>query len=105
MRVISVANDDIVYQDGGSSYVRGYSGGAQRAWLAHELALARADRRIDWIVVVMHQVAISTVDQSTARISASGRNGSRCSINTASTSWSAGMSTITSARTRSAVSK
>jgi 3',5'-cyclic AMP phosphodiesterase CpdA len=63
MRVISIANDDIVYQDGGSSYVRGYSGGAQKAWLAHELALARADRRIDWVVVVMHQVAISTVDQ------------------------------------------
>jgi hypothetical protein len=52
MRVISIANDDIVYQDGGSSYVRGYSGGAQKAWLAHELALARADRRIDWVVVV-----------------------------------------------------
>jgi hypothetical protein len=63
MRVISVANDDIVYQDGGSSYVRGYSDGAQKAWLAHELALARADRGIDWVVVVMHQVAISTVDQ------------------------------------------
>ncbi|HEY1504757.1 MAG TPA: fibronectin type III domain-containing protein [Stellaceae bacterium] len=63
MHVISVANDDIVYQDGGNSYVRGYSGGAQKAWLAHELALARANRNIDWIVVVMHQVAISTVDQ------------------------------------------
>jgi hypothetical protein len=63
MRVISVANDDIVYQDGGNSYVRGYSGGAQKAWLESELALARGDRRIDWVVVVMHQVAISTVDQ------------------------------------------
>jgi hypothetical protein len=63
MRVISVANDDIVYQDGGNSYVRGYSGGAQKSWLAQELARARSDRRIDWVVVVMHQVAISTVDQ------------------------------------------
>ncbi|HWE73874.1 MAG TPA: fibronectin type III domain-containing protein [Stellaceae bacterium] len=63
MRVISVANDDIVYQDGGNSYVRGYSGGAQKSWLAQELAAARADRHIDWVVVVMHQVAISTVDQ------------------------------------------
>ena len=63
VRVISLANDDIVYQDGGNSYVRGYSGGAQKAWLQNELALARADRRIDWVVVVMHQVAISTVDQ------------------------------------------
>jgi hypothetical protein len=63
LHVISVANDDIVYQDGGNSYVRGYSGGAQKAWLENELAVARTDRRIDWIVVVMHQVAISTVDQ------------------------------------------
>ncbi len=63
MRVISLANDDIVYQDGGNSYVRGYSGGAQKAWLERELAAARADRDIDWVVVVMHQVAISTVDQ------------------------------------------
>lgn len=63
VHVISLANDDIVYQDGGSSYVRGYSGGAQKAWLEQELALTRANRNIDWIVVVMHQVAISTVDQ------------------------------------------
>lgn len=63
MRVISLANDDIIYQDGGNSYVRGYSGGAQKAWLEKELVRARADRSIDWVVVVMHQVAISTVDQ------------------------------------------
>jgi hypothetical protein len=62
MRVISIANDDIVYQDGGNSYVRGYSGGAQKAWLERELAAARRDRGIDWIVVCMHQVAISSVD-------------------------------------------
>lgn len=62
MRVISLANDDIIYQDGGNSYVRGYSGGAQKAWLEKELARARADKSIDWVVIVMHQVAISTVD-------------------------------------------
>ncbi len=63
VRVISVANDDICYQDGGNSYVRGYSGGAQKAWLERELAAARADRGVDWVVVCMHQVAISTADQ------------------------------------------
>ncbi len=63
MRVISIANDDIVYQDGGNSYVRGYSAGAQKAWLERELAATRRDRGIDWIVVCMHQVAISSVDQ------------------------------------------
>jgi hypothetical protein len=63
MRVISIANDDVVFQDGGNSYVRGYSAGAQKAWLARELAAARRNHDIDWVVVCMHQVAISTVDK------------------------------------------
>jgi hypothetical protein len=63
MRVISIANDDVVYQDGGNSYVRGYSKGAQKVWLEKELAATRINRDIDWIVVCMHQVAISTVDK------------------------------------------
>ena len=63
MRVISLANDDIVYQDGGNSYVRGYSSGAQKAWLEKELTAARDNNDIDWIVVCMHQVAISTADK------------------------------------------
>jgi hypothetical protein len=63
VRVISIANDDVVYQDGGNSYVRGYSSGAQKAWLESELASARRDHDIDWVVVCMHQVAISTADK------------------------------------------
>jgi hypothetical protein len=63
VRVISIANDDICYQDGGSSYVHGYSAGAQKVWLERELAAARRDRHIDWVVICMHQVAISSVDQ------------------------------------------
>ena len=63
VRAISLANDDIAYQDGGNSYVRGYSSGAQKAWLEKELAAARGDHDIDWIVVCMHQVAISTADK------------------------------------------
>jgi hypothetical protein len=63
VRVISIANDDVTYQDGGNSYVRGYSGGAQKAWLEKELAATRENSDIDWIVVCMHQVAISTVDK------------------------------------------
>jgi 3',5'-cyclic AMP phosphodiesterase CpdA len=63
VRVVSIANDDVVYQDGGNSYVRGYSSGAQKAWLEKELAGTRRDPNIDWIVVCMHQVAISTADK------------------------------------------
>ena len=60
VRVVSIANDDVTYQDGGDAYVRGYSHGAQKAWLEAELKAARANRNIDWIVVCMHQCAIST---------------------------------------------
>ena len=63
VKVISLNNDDICYQDGGNSYVRGYSGGAQKAWLEEELAATRRDHDIDWIVMCMHQVAISTADR------------------------------------------
>ncbi|MER6524126.1 metallophosphoesterase family protein [Streptomyces sp. NPDC001508] len=62
VRVISLANDDVAYQDAGDSYVRGYSDGAQRRWLEAELTRTRADHDIDWIVVVMHQVVVSTAD-------------------------------------------
>jgi hypothetical protein len=60
VRVISLANDDICIQDGGSTYVRGYSQGAQKAWLEKELQAARSDKNIDWLVICMHQVVIST---------------------------------------------
>lgn len=63
VRVVSIANDDVAYQHGGDTYVRGYSAGAQKAWLEKELAASRANPDIDWIVVCMHQVAISTVDK------------------------------------------
>jgi 3',5'-cyclic AMP phosphodiesterase CpdA len=75
--VISLNNDDVCLQDGGFSsyrrdhmtdygargvdpYISGYSGGRQRAWLERTLASARASGDIDWIIVCMHQVAISS---------------------------------------------
>ena len=63
VRVISLHNDDICLQDGGDSYVHGYSGGEQKRWLEAELKRTRKDDSIDWIVVCMHQVAISTADK------------------------------------------
>ena len=64
VRVISLNNDDVCYQDAGNSYVRGYSSGAQRQFLEAELAAAHSDTAIDWIVVCMHQTAISTADRA-----------------------------------------
>ena len=64
VRVISLSNDDVAFQDGGNSYVHGYSGGEQKRWLAAELADARRDRDVDWVVVCMHQTAVSTTDQT-----------------------------------------
>ena len=75
--VISLNNDDVCLQDGAFSalrrdhvpnytaqgddpYIHGYSHGAQKAWLGRTLSHARDDHDIDWIIVVMHQVAMSS---------------------------------------------
>ena len=64
VRIIILSNDDVAFQDGGNSYVHGYSGGAQKRWLTGQLAAARHDPGIDWVVVCMHQTAISTTDKT-----------------------------------------
>ncbi len=60
VRVIVLQNDDVALQDAGNSYVSGYSGGEQKAWLEKQLRAARSSREIDWIVVCMHQVIVSS---------------------------------------------
>jgi 3',5'-cyclic AMP phosphodiesterase CpdA len=60
VRFVSLDNDDVCYQDGGDFYVRKYSGGVQKAWIARTLSAARADPGIDFIVVFMHQLAMSS---------------------------------------------
>jgi hypothetical protein len=80
---ISLSADDVIYQDGGafvaagtltpapstgnapiaagtSFYIRGYSGGAQTRWLEQTLRDAADDEDIDWIIVQMHQDALSS---------------------------------------------
>ena len=81
---VSLSADDVVYQDAGafvtgpaaltpvagtgnpavdpgtSFYIKGYSGGAQTAWLERTLAAGRRDDSVDWIVVQMHQCACSS---------------------------------------------
>ncbi len=81
---ISLDADDVIYQDGAafvagpnpltpaastgnppiepgtSFYVRGYSAGAQTRWLERVLREAAHDECIDWIIVQMHQDALSS---------------------------------------------
>ncbi|HVR64067.1 MAG TPA: metallophosphoesterase family protein [Polyangia bacterium] len=81
---ISLSADDVIFQDGGafvggpaplvpaastgnapiepgtSFYIRGYSQGEQTRWLEHTLREAADDEEIDWIVVQMHQDALSS---------------------------------------------
>ncbi|WP_213308639.1 purple acid phosphatase family protein [Paraburkholderia sacchari] len=81
---VSLDADDVVYQDaaafvagpaslvpaastgnapisaGSSFYVRGYSNGEQTRWLEKTLRHASHDDDIDWIVVQMHQDALSS---------------------------------------------
>jgi hypothetical protein len=75
--IVSLSNDDVCLQDAGFSsyrrdhvrgydasganpYIRGYSRGQQERWLARVLAAASQSDEIDWIVVCMHQVAMSS---------------------------------------------
>ncbi len=58
--MIVLQNDDVALQDGGSSYVSGYSAGAQKVWLEKQLKAARKSKDVDWIVVCMHQVMVSS---------------------------------------------
>ena len=60
VRVISLNNDDVCLQDAGDNYVHGYSQGAQKRFLERTLQLAQLEDDVDWIVVCMHQVAISS---------------------------------------------
>jgi len=81
---ISLSADDVIYQDSGafvagpeplrpvpstgnaaivpgtSLYILGYSNGAQTRWLEETLAAASKDFGIDWIIVQMHQDALSS---------------------------------------------
>ena len=68
VRVIIVANDDVALQDAGDSYVNGYSQGQQKAWLEKQLAAARKSKEVDWVVVCMHQVIISSANANGADI-------------------------------------
>jgi hypothetical protein len=66
VRVIVLQNDDFVIQRASDYYINGYSGGRQLAFLERELHAARSSREIDWVVVAMHQVMISTADATGA---------------------------------------
>ena len=81
---ISLSADDVIYQDSGafvtgpgplrpaphtgtpdiasgtSLYIHGYSAGAQTRWLEETLSAAATDDTIDWIIVQMHQDALSS---------------------------------------------
>ncbi|NUS12952.1 MAG: purple acid phosphatase [Streptomyces sp.] len=65
---LALDGNDIAIEDdasvdpvtGQSVYICGYSQGAQVRWLERTLAAARAGREVDWIVVSMHQFAMSS---------------------------------------------
>jgi hypothetical protein len=67
---IALDNNDVCLQNdcgtflstGEAQYLLGYSGGAQEKWLEKTLHDASVDSSVDWIVVYMHQPAMSTSD-------------------------------------------
>jgi 3',5'-cyclic AMP phosphodiesterase CpdA len=62
VRFVAVDTEDWCYQKGGDIYLRGYSKGAQLAWLDAELAAARRSRDIDWIVLLAHHLTVSSAN-------------------------------------------
>jgi len=60
VRFVVLLGEDACYQAHGLVYLRGFSGGRQTAWLERTLRAARADTTIDWVIVAVHQVAMST---------------------------------------------
>ncbi len=60
VRFIATDNNDVVYSTDFNFEVRGYSHSAQLRWLERELALARSDPAVDWIVVFVHFPVMST---------------------------------------------
>jgi hypothetical protein len=67
---VMLDNNDVCYQvdtgtylsTGDNQILTGYSGGEQLRWLDQTLLEASFDKSVDWIVVVMHQPAMSTSD-------------------------------------------
>lgn len=67
---IALDNNDVCFQNdcgtflstGEAQYLLGYSGGQQEKWLEKTLSHAAVDATVDWIVVYMHQPAMSTSD-------------------------------------------
>jgi hypothetical protein len=67
---VMLDNNDVCYQvdtgtylsSGDNQILTGYSDGAQERWLERTLSEASRDTSVDWIVVVMHQPAMSTSD-------------------------------------------
>jgi hypothetical protein len=47
-------------EPGTSFYIHGYSGGAQTRWLERTLREASEDESVDWIIVQMHQDALTS---------------------------------------------
>jgi 3',5'-cyclic AMP phosphodiesterase CpdA len=62
VRVVAVDTEDWCYQKGGDIYLRGYSKGEQLRWLEAELAAARRDRDVDWIVLLAHHLTVSSAN-------------------------------------------
>jgi hypothetical protein len=54
---VAIDNNDVNEE---VPFNRGYTSGAQRRWVERELAAARADPDVDFIVVLMHQCAFSS---------------------------------------------
>ena len=64
VRFITIDTNDVVYSTDFDFPILGYTSGEQKTWLEAELAAARRDPGIDWIVVWVHYPVMSTAGGS-----------------------------------------
>ena len=60
VRFVTVDTNDVVYSTDFDFPIIGYTNGEQKAWLEAELAAARRDPAVDWIVVWVHYPVLSS---------------------------------------------
>ena len=64
VRFVTVDTNDVVYSTDFDFPILGYTNGQQKQWLTAELAAARSDPAVDWIVVYVHYPVMSTAGGS-----------------------------------------
>ena len=105
VRVLSIANDDVAYQDSGTPMFGAIRPALRRPGWKRSCPPLAGIRMSTGSSCACIRSPSRRLTSSMARTSGSAKNGCRCSTSSASTSWCVDTNTTTSAHTRSAARK